>query len=81
MRELGADAGTGCAIEFAGPLIERLGVEERMTICNLAVEIGAKIGLVAPDEATFEYVASRRYAPARLRLDAAVALLAWPDQR
>ena len=71
--QLGADAGTGCAIEFAGPLIERLGVEERMTICNLAVEIGAKIGLVAPDEATFDYVASRRYAPRGLGLEAAVA--------
>ncbi len=69
---LGADAGTGCAIEFAGPLIERLGVEERMTICNLAVEIGAKIGLVAPDDTTFEYVASRRYAPSGPALAAAV---------
>jgi 3-isopropylmalate/(R)-2-methylmalate dehydratase large subunit len=73
IAHLGADAGTGCAIEFAGPLIERLGIEERMTICNLAVEIGAKIGLVAPDEATFEYVASRRYAPRGSALDGAVA--------
>ncbi|HEX4017979.1 MAG TPA: 3-isopropylmalate dehydratase large subunit [Frankiaceae bacterium] len=69
---LGADAGTGCAIEFAGPLIERLGIEERMTICNLAVEIGAKIGIVAPDETAFEYVASRRYAPRGQMLEAAV---------
>jgi 3-isopropylmalate/(R)-2-methylmalate dehydratase large subunit len=69
---LGADAGAGHAIEFAGPLIESLAVEQRMTICNLAVEIGAKIGLVAPDELTFEYVASRRYAPRGPMLDAAV---------
>ncbi len=69
---LGADAGTGCAIEFAGPLVERLGAEERMTICNLAVELGAKIGLVAPDDITFEYVASRRYAPSGAVFDAAV---------
>ncbi len=73
IAQLGTDAGTGCAIEFAGPLIERLGVEERMTICNLAVEIGAKIGLVAPDDVTFEYVASRRYAPRGSALDTAVA--------
>ncbi|HEX4427937.1 MAG TPA: 3-isopropylmalate dehydratase large subunit [Frankiaceae bacterium] len=72
IAKLGSDAGTGCAIEFAGPLIERLGVEERMTICNLSVEIGAKIGLVAPDDATFEYVASRRYAPRGAALDKAV---------
>jgi 3-isopropylmalate/(R)-2-methylmalate dehydratase large subunit len=80
---LGADAGAGRAIEFAGPLIERLGVEERMTICNLAVEIGAKIGLVAPDDVTFEYVASRRYAPHGAVLDAAVehwrSLVSDPD--
>jgi 3-isopropylmalate/(R)-2-methylmalate dehydratase large subunit len=69
---LGADAGAGRAIEFAGPLVERFGVEERMTICNLAVEIGAKIGLVAPDDHTFEYVASRRYAPRGDVFDAAV---------
>jgi 3-isopropylmalate/(R)-2-methylmalate dehydratase large subunit len=73
IARLGAAAGTGCAIEFAGPLIERLGVEERMTICNLAVEIGAKIGLVAPDDVTFAYVDSRRYAPSGSVLDAAVA--------
>jgi 3-isopropylmalate/(R)-2-methylmalate dehydratase large subunit len=70
--KLGADAGTGCAIEFAGPLVSRLGAEERMTICNLAVEIGAKIGLVAPDEVTFEYLASRRYAPQGSVFEAAV---------
>jgi 3-isopropylmalate/(R)-2-methylmalate dehydratase large subunit len=63
ISKLGADAGAGRAIEFAGPAIEVLGVEERMTICNLAVELGAKIGLVAPDDTTFAYVASRRYAP------------------
>jgi 3-isopropylmalate/(R)-2-methylmalate dehydratase large subunit len=72
IARLGADAGTGYAIEFAGPLIESLGAEERMTICNLAVEIGAKIGLIAPDDITIEYVASRRYAPRGPVFDAAV---------
>jgi 3-isopropylmalate/(R)-2-methylmalate dehydratase large subunit len=69
---LGADVGTGHAIEFAGPLVERLGAEERMTICNLAVELGAKIGLVAPDDVTFEYLEGRRYAPTGARFAAAV---------
>ncbi len=73
IAQLGADAGTGCAIEFAGPVVEHLGAEERMTICNLAVELGAKIGLVAPDDTTFDYVASRRYAPTGSVLDTAVA--------
>jgi 3-isopropylmalate/(R)-2-methylmalate dehydratase large subunit len=80
---LGADAGAGRALEFAGPLIQRLGAEERMTICNLAVEIGAKIGLVAPDDVTFEYLAGRRYAPRGTVFDAAVehwrGLVSDPD--
>ena len=63
IARLGADAGAGYAIEFAGPAIVALGVEQRMTVCNLAVELGAKIGLVAPDDVTFDYVATRRFAP------------------
>jgi len=70
---LGADAGAGHAIEFAGPVIDGLDVEPRMTICNLAVELGAKIGIVAPDECTFAYVRERRYAPTGAALDAAIA--------
>ncbi len=69
---LGADAGVGQAVEFAGPVIEAVGVEERMTICNLAVELGAKIGVIGPDERTFEYVATRRYAPQGADFDRAV---------
>jgi len=72
IARLGADAGAGRALEFAGPLIGSLTVEERMTVCNLAVEIGAKIGLVAPDDVTFEYVSSRRYSPRGARLEIAV---------
>ena len=72
IARLGADAGAGRAVEFAGSLVESLTAEERMTICNLAVEIGAKIGVVAPDDVTFEYLASRRYAPSGAALDAAV---------
>jgi 3-isopropylmalate/(R)-2-methylmalate dehydratase large subunit len=72
IARLGADAGAGRAVEFAGPLIGSLTIEERMTVCNLAVEIGAKIGLVGPDDETFEYVSSRRYAPRGQVLDLAI---------
>jgi 3-isopropylmalate/(R)-2-methylmalate dehydratase large subunit len=77
ITRLGADAGTGYAVEFAGPAIVALSVEQRMTVCNLAVELGAKIGLVAPDDVTFDYVATRRFAPAGAVFDAAVAH--WRD--
>jgi 3-isopropylmalate/(R)-2-methylmalate dehydratase large subunit len=77
IARLGADAGAGYAIEFAGPAIAALGVEQRMTVCNLAVELGAKIGLVAPDDVTFDYVATRRYAPKGALLDRAIAQ--WRD--
>jgi 3-isopropylmalate/(R)-2-methylmalate dehydratase large subunit len=79
IARLGADAGAGYAIEFAGPAIAALGIEQRMTVCNLAVELGAKIGLVAPDDVTFEYVASRRFAPTGALLDAAIEQ--WRDLR
>jgi len=79
IARLGANAGSGHAIEFAGPLIERLGAEARMTICNLAVELGAKIGLVAPDDVTFEYLEHRRFAPRGGRFDDAVEY--WRELR
>ena len=58
-----ASGGAGHAIEFAGPAIERLSIESRLTLCNMAVEFGAWTGLVAPDETTIEYVANKPYAP------------------
>tara|TARA_B100001115_G_C15833832_1_gene416631 strand:+ start:845 stop:2242 length:1398 start_codon:yes stop_codon:yes gene_type:complete len=54
--QIGTAGGTGYAIEFAGEYIESISVESRMTICNMAIEAGAKVGLVAPDEITIEYV-------------------------
>jgi 3-isopropylmalate/(R)-2-methylmalate dehydratase large subunit len=69
---LGADAGVGYAIEFAGPLVDTCSVEQRMTICNLAVELGAKVGIVAPDDATFAYLDGRPWAPSGRALDGAV---------
>lgn len=60
---LGAAAGTGYAIEFAGTAVEALEVEERLTLCNLAVELGARFGLIAPDERTLAWVEGRPKAP------------------
>ena len=54
--QIGTAGGTGYAIEFAGQYIESISVESRMTICNMAIEAGAKVGLVAPDETTVEYL-------------------------
>ncbi|HEX5093598.1 MAG TPA: 3-isopropylmalate dehydratase large subunit [Burkholderiales bacterium] len=62
--KLGTAGGMGFAVEYAGEAIRALDLEGRMTICNLSIELGAKVGMVAPDEKTFAYVAGRRYAPA-----------------
>lgn len=70
---LGASAGTGYAIEYAGPAIRALGMEARMTLCNLSIELGAKIGMIAPDETTFDYVRGREFAPKDAALDQAIA--------
>ena len=61
---VGAGGGVGHAIEFTGAAIRALGIEGRMTLCNMAVELGAKIGMVAPDETTFDWLQGRRHAPA-----------------
>ncbi len=60
---LGAAAGVGNAIEFAGAAVEALDVEDRLTLCNLSVELGARFGLVAPDEKTIDWVRGRTWAP------------------
>lgn len=70
---VGAAAGTGFAIEYAGSTIRALGIEGRMTICNLSIELGAKMGFVAPDDATFAYVEGRRFAPKGEMFERAVA--------
>src|SRR3546814_13724147 len=73
MGELGIAAGRGCTVEYAGPAIRDLPVEARLTICNMSIELGARLGLVAPDEATFAYVRGRAFAPAGDAFDRAVA--------
>jgi 3-isopropylmalate/(R)-2-methylmalate dehydratase large subunit len=60
---IGAAGGTGYVIEYAGPAIEALSMEGRMTLCNLSIEGGARAGLIAPDETTFAYLAGRPAAP------------------
>jgi 3-isopropylmalate/(R)-2-methylmalate dehydratase large subunit len=70
---LGAAAGTGYAIEYAGSAVRALSVEERLTLCNLSIEMGAKVGMVAPDETTFAYLKGRDFAPKGALWEAAVA--------
>ena len=71
--KLGAAAGAGYAIEFAGPAIEELEVEARLTLCNLTVELGARLGIVAPDDKTITYVRGRPQAPHDHAFEAAAA--------
>lgn len=61
--KLGSAGGTGYIVEFAGEAIEALSMEGRMTLCNMAIEMGAKAGLVAPDDTTFNYLKGRQFAP------------------
>jgi 3-isopropylmalate/(R)-2-methylmalate dehydratase large subunit len=70
---IGADGGTGYAVEFAGPAVRSLPVEGRLTLCNMTIEFSAKFGFVAPDDTTIHYVAGRPYAPAGVQWDQAVA--------
>ncbi|SAL12454.1 isopropylmalate isomerase large subunit [Caballeronia peredens] len=70
---IGAAGGTGYAVEYAGEAIEALSMEGRLTLCNLSIELGAKFGLVAPDEITFAYLRDKPYAPQGAQFDRAVA--------
>lgn len=71
--KIGHAGATGYVIEYAGEAIRSLTMEERMTICNMSIEAGAKAGMVAPDETTFDYVKGREYAPSGEAWDDAVA--------
>ncbi len=75
--EIGTAGGTGYAIEFGGEAIADLSIEGRMTVCNMAIEAGARAGMVAVDEKTIDYVKGRPYAPTAEQWPAAVA--AWAD--
>ncbi len=71
--ELGTAAGTGYAVEYAGSAIRALPAEGRLTLCNLTIEMGARMGMVAPDDITFAYLEGRDYAPKGATWDRAVA--------
>ena len=73
IAKIGIGGGTGCVFEFMGSTIRALSMEERMTVCNMSIEAGARAGLVAPDEKTYEYLKGRKYAPQGADWDAAVA--------
>lgn len=70
---IGAAGGDGFAVEYAGPAIRALDVEGRLTVCNMSIECGAKMGMIAPDDVTFEYLAGRTFAPKGKVWEAALA--------
>jgi 3-isopropylmalate/(R)-2-methylmalate dehydratase large subunit len=71
--KIGTDGATGCVIEYAGSAIRALSMEGRMTVCNMSIEAGARAGMIAPDDTTFDYLKGRRFAPQGAAWDAAVA--------
>ena len=77
IRRLGTDGGTGYVVEYAGEAVRHLTMEERMTMCNMSIECGARAGMVAPDDTTFAYMEGRPYAPNRNKWTAAVK--AWRE--
>ncbi|MDN5725755.1 MAG: 3-isopropylmalate dehydratase large subunit [Propionibacteriales bacterium] len=79
ISKVGTGGGQGYIVEYRGPAIEKLSMEGRMTICNMSIEWGAKAGLIAPDQTTFDYIAGRPHAPAGADWDAAVE--AWQELR
>ncbi len=72
IAKIGTGGGTGYVVEYTGSAIRSLSMEERMTICNMSIEAGARAGLIAPDETTFEYIRGRKHAPQGADWDAAV---------
>ena len=73
IRTIGTDGATGCVVEYAGETIRGLTMEERMTVCNMSIEAGARAGMIAPDEATYAYIEGREFAPKGKAFEEAVA--------
>ena len=79
IAKIGIGGGTGSVFEFTGSAIQSLGMEARMTVCNMSIEGGARAGMIAPDDITVEYIAGREFAPAGAAWDKAVT--AWRELR
>ena len=73
IARIGIGGGTGHVFEYSGAAVRALSMEERMTLCNMSIECGARAGMVAPDETTFEYLAGRQFAPQQAAWEKAVA--------
>lgn len=74
ISRIGIKGGVGFCIEYTGDAIRKLNMEQRMTICNMSIEAGAKAGIIAPDEITFQYLKNRKFVPKGKKFDAAVQI-------
>jgi 3-isopropylmalate/(R)-2-methylmalate dehydratase large subunit len=79
IRTIGTAGGTGTVLEYRGNTVSELSMENRMTICNMSIEAGARAGLIAPDKTTFDFIDARRYAPKGEQFEKAVEY--WSDLR
>lgn len=73
ISKIGTDAGTGYFCEYAGNIFEEMSMEGRMTVCNMSIEMGARGGMIAPDETTFAYIKGKKYAPTGKELEKRIA--------
>ncbi|MGH9341738.1 MAG: 3-isopropylmalate dehydratase large subunit [Acidobacteriota bacterium] len=73
IRKIGTDGATGCVVEYAGEAIRALSMEERMTVCNMSIEAGARAGMITPDDTTYRYIEGRAKAPQGKAFEEAVA--------
>jgi 3-isopropylmalate/(R)-2-methylmalate dehydratase large subunit len=73
IRRLGVDGGVGYAYEYGGTTVDSMSIDERMTVCNMSIEGGARVGYVNPDETTFDFLRGRPYAPAGETFERAIA--------
>jgi 3-isopropylmalate/(R)-2-methylmalate dehydratase large subunit len=65
ISQLGTDSGTGYFVEYAGEVFENMSMEGRMTVCNMSIEMGARGGMIAPDQTTYDYIEGREFAPSK----------------
>ncbi|CAN5405631.1 3-isopropylmalate dehydratase large subunit [soil metagenome] len=78
IRKIGTAGATGTVIEYRGSIISKLSMEQRMTICNMSIEAGARAGLIAPDQITFDYLKGRKYVPREEEFEKMVTF--WQEQ-